>query len=1207
MLEDIQFRKPNQTRVANAWGDPGPDVYVALGAYQHGGFVGLTKATENFEYLTKYLVSFLKHHAGVGDPFTSVVVARNLGTKLHKDKYNISGRRNITISFGSFSGGGVWIEGEHGEYPRHEQQLPNGDVVCGTVLPGKDAILRFDPRRWHSSMPWTGTKWSVIGYCNRGINRMEPRDVQRLKAYDFPLPELPAATLGSMRLADDIVEYDYCETEDEEEYYDIGTIGEERLMRMRRLLDEEERIESYGLAPGNQEEREAVSLVNVRTMKICEQLEAKDLEHDDGASPTDAVEWFRLCRLVEGGEQHGVEDLLRQLEEPLQVVYTMTLGEVRENIDAWKKAILKEAQALLDCGALVKMHPTEEKRLTQEGKLVVLPAKGVFTVKPPDQATADGVRTKPQDQTESFDGVRTKPQDQTESFDGVRTKPQDQTESFDVLTKPQDQTESFDGVRTKPQDQTESFDGVRTKPQDQTESFDGASTGKGSQKGRRKIKVMLVDSLFKRKARLVICGNFEKHITEELYAGGCQTESLRVMISHAASRRTWDAAVTDIRNAFLLAPMSTDAVYGLRFPKVFILALGLEWEGLYRVDRALYGFRRSPRLWGSYRDGRLRTARIKIGSRVAILKRLTADENIWQVLVLKPISDDPDYVAAYVVVYVDDIMYLGPPEVIESIHQWLSSEWTASPLTWASSSEGIRFLGLEIYKGPSCYRMCQWGYLKELLRHHGLAEGPAARTPCPREWLIGEGEFDQTVYDESSLRAAQRITGELLWLSTKSRPDLMHTVATMSSLCLRDPILVERIGKRALAYLYGTSQFMLMFRGEGEGPHDVKAFSDASFSPSGGRSIGCSLITYNYNPVAWRAGKQTLTSLSTAEAELIEAVAAIQLLAGVGSLTEEINDKAINRTLLVDNTAAVGLCTDSPGTWRTRHLRVRAGALREAVREGQLVVSHIAGAYQKADLGTKAFDAVRLFDLMQQWGLVKYDVEPAAPADSSEAAASSTTTSSTTRTRLEVVWVRALTRVVLALACLSQPAAAKTVRPPREKPDLEVTFPWELYGMVFLLVVAGIAMWECVKKIWSRFYPEEVESKEARRLRKLQSAVREELHGIGLSASSSSTRTTPRTYTATSGEYPPPPPYPCGDDDLPPLEELRSTRRRTRTMNQGVQTEHRGAHGEVTISYGQTLFTTKSGKCVHSRSNCSSLTIGGRLEEKHLCQLCNRG
>ena len=71
------------------------------------------------------------------------------------------------------------------------------------------------------------------------------------------------------------------------------------------------------------------------------------------------------------------------------------------------------------------------------------------------------------------------------------------------------------------------------------------------------------------------------------------------MVSHASSRPSWDAAVRNIRNAFVLAPMCTDATYGLRFPKVFLLALGPEWDGLYRVDRALYGFRRSPTSMGA--------------------------------------------------------------------------------------------------------------------------------------------------------------------------------------------------------------------------------------------------------------------------------------------------------------------------------------------------------------------------------------------------------------------------------------------------------------------------------------------------------------------------------------------------------------------------------------------------------------------------------
>ena len=35
---------------------------------------------------------------------------------------------------------------------------------------------------------------------------------------------------------------------------------------------------------------------------------------------------------------------------------------------------------------------------------------------------------------------------------------------------------------------------------------------------------------------------------------------------------------------------------------------------------------------------------------------------------------ESDYVAAYIVVYVDDIMYLGEPSTIADVHAWLGAE-----------------------------------------------------------------------------------------------------------------------------------------------------------------------------------------------------------------------------------------------------------------------------------------------------------------------------------------------------------------------------------------------------------------------------------------------------------------------------------------------------------------------------------------------------
>ena len=83
----------------------------------------------------------------------------------------------------------------------------------------------------------------------------------------------------------------------------------------------------------------------------------------------------------------------------------------------------------------------------------------------------------------------------------------------------------------------------------------------------------------------------------------------------------WHIASTDIRNVFILAPIpEEDVVYALDPPKAFQLAKVSNVLQLWRVDRALYGFRRSPRLWGRFRDKRLRAARVEFEDGYIYLK-----------------------------------------------------------------------------------------------------------------------------------------------------------------------------------------------------------------------------------------------------------------------------------------------------------------------------------------------------------------------------------------------------------------------------------------------------------------------------------------------------------------------------------------------------------------------------------------------------------
>ena len=212
------------------------------------------------------------------------------------------------------------------------------------------------------------------------------------------------------------------------------------------------------------------------------------------------------------------------------------------------------------------------------------------------------------------------------------------------------------------------------------------------------------------------------------------------MLVHTAAYG-WLVASTDIRNAFILAPIKEededdDTSYALYPPKVFQLAKVEYALRLRRVDRALYGFRRPPRLWGKFRDRRLLAAKIFYNDGYIYLRQHRADENIWSAVVVA--ADGQEETQAYVNVYVDDILYVGLQSVIVAIHSWLTEEWKASPLTWASTTSPLRFLGLEIIREDSgVIRLHQRGYIEELLRHHGLTETRGYMIPCPQEWLSG--------------------------------------------------------------------------------------------------------------------------------------------------------------------------------------------------------------------------------------------------------------------------------------------------------------------------------------------------------------------------------------------------------------------------------------------------------------------------------------
>ena len=75
----------------------------------------------------------------------------------------------------------------------------------------------------------------------------------------------------------------------------------------------------------------------------------------------------------------------------------------------------------------------------------------------------------------------------------------------------------------------------------------------------------------------------------------------------------------------------------------------------------------------------------------------------------------------------------------------------------------------------------QCSYLREVVRRHGVEDLCSAQ--MMKESQEPEDELDRTPLQ---VREAQQLGGELLWLATKTRPDIAYTVSRICS-CSDEP------------------------------------------------------------------------------------------------------------------------------------------------------------------------------------------------------------------------------------------------------------------------------------------------------------------------------------------------------------------------------------------------------------------------------------
>ena len=217
----------------------------------------------------------------------------------------------------------------------------------------------------------------------------------------------------------------------------------------------------------------------------------------------------------------------------------------------------------------------------------------------------------------------------------------------------------------------------------------------------------------------------------------------------------------------------------------------------------------------------------------------------------------------------------------------------------------------------------QKSYTAELLKRH---DGVTPKT-CPMPKLDGS-ETDETDVTTPDIRAAQAVTGELLWLSVRRRPDIAYAVSVMGRNVTKRPKWVQQIGKHVLGFLCNTPETCLLYRpcSKDHGAHGtlqvprhdmlIEAFADISFAPQGDRSHQGIVLCAAGSPIQWEASRQAFHTMSTAEAELVGYCEATTMLKSAEALLTVIHgscskgdgiDGLFEKVIYGDNSSALSI------------------------------------------------------------------------------------------------------------------------------------------------------------------------------------------------------------------------------------------------------------------------------------------------------------
>ena len=208
-------------------------------------------------------------------------------------------------------------------------------------------------------------------------------------------------------------------------------------------------------------------------------------------------------------------------------------------------------------------------------------------------------------------------------------------------------------------------------------------------------------------------------------------------------------------------------------------------------------------------------------------------------------------------------------------------------------------------------------------------------------------EFDKVKY--------QSAVGSLLYLSTRTRPDIAYAVGNSARYCSEPTNSHWCAVKRILRYLRGTTDLGLLYRPDNP---NLCGYSDADWAGdiNDRKSTSGYVFIMSGSAISWRSKKQSSVALSTAEAEYIALSSATQEVMWLRQLMSSLlKDYKLSEstTIYEDNQSAICIAKSQQQHGRSKHIDIKFHFTREQVELKNIQLVYCKSRDMIADVFTK--------------------------------------------------------------------------------------------------------------------------------------------------------------------------------------------------------------------------------------------------------------